>query len=45
MNTSSFVSDALWEAIEPLLPIEPPKLKSVLQNLAGVASSAASTAG
>src|SRR5215216_2934533 len=27
MNTSSFVSDALWEAIEPLLPIEPPKLK------------------
>src|SRR5215207_6934497 len=25
MNTSSLVPDALWEAIEPLLPHEPPK--------------------
>ena len=27
MNTSSLVPDALWEAIEPLLPHEPPKPK------------------
>src|SRR5215207_9692428 len=27
MNTSSLVPDALWEAIEPLLPPEPPKPK------------------
>jgi transposase len=27
MNTTSLVSDALWEAIEPLLPQEPPKPK------------------
>src|SRR5215210_3679948 len=25
MNTSSLVPDALWEAIEPLVPDEPPK--------------------
>ena len=27
MNASSFVPDDLWEAIEPLLPEEPPKPK------------------
>src|SRR3954471_6330256 len=27
MNASSLVSDVLWEAIEPLLPKEPPKPK------------------
>jgi transposase len=27
MNASSLVPDALWEAIEPLLPKEPPKPK------------------
>src|SRR5215213_3709643 len=27
MNTSSLVPDGLWEAIEPLLPHEPPKPK------------------
>src|SRR3954451_17432134 len=27
MNTASLVSDDLWEAIAPLLPREPPKLK------------------
>ena len=27
MNASSLVPDDLWEAIEPLLPIEPPKPK------------------
>jgi transposase len=27
MNTASFVPDDLWEAIEPLLPREPPKPK------------------
>src|SRR5215213_6675596 len=27
MNTSSLVPDGLWEAIEPLLPKEPPKPK------------------
>jgi transposase len=27
MNASSLVLDAIWKAIEPLLPKEPPKLK------------------
>jgi transposase len=27
MNTASLVPDVFWEAIEPLLPQEPPKLK------------------
>jgi transposase len=27
MNASSLVSDDLWEAIEPLIPLEPPKLR------------------